>query len=105
MGNIRGWAGPLTRSWHTRSLELQKQIVTRMREFGVITVLPGFSGHVPRAFKKLFPKTNMIQLEIWNNFNDTYCCPYLLDPTDDLFNTVGRTFLYEVYFNECSSFY
>lgn len=52
MGNIRGWGGPLPQSWHQRSLVLQKQILSRMREFGIIPVLPAFSGHVPKAFKR-----------------------------------------------------
>lgn len=50
MGNLRGWGGPLSESWHNRSLYLQHKIVNRLREFGVITILPGFAGHVPRGF-------------------------------------------------------
>lgn len=52
MGNIRGWGGPLPPSWHQRSLILQKQILARMRELGIISVLPAFAGHVPRGFKR-----------------------------------------------------
>lgn len=52
MGNIRGWGGPLSKDWHNRSINLQKQILERMRNFGIITVLPAFAGHVPRAIKR-----------------------------------------------------
>ena len=52
MGNIRGWGGPLSPAWHQRSLTLQKQILQRLRDFGVIPVLPAFAGHLPRAFKR-----------------------------------------------------
>jgi alpha-N-acetylglucosaminidase len=52
MGNIRGWGGPLSSAWHTRSLILQKQILQRLRELGMIPVLPAFAGHLPRAFKR-----------------------------------------------------
>lgn len=52
MGNIRGWAGPLSKEWHKRSIVLQKQILERMRSFGIIPVLPAFAGHVPRAIKR-----------------------------------------------------
>lgn len=52
MGNIRGWGGPLSKPWHLRSLNLQKQILQRMRELGIIPVLPAFAGHVPRAIKR-----------------------------------------------------
>lgn len=37
----------------------------------------------------------------WNNFEDKYCCPYLLDPTDPLFNTIGVTFMQEVRLLKC----
>jgi alpha-N-acetylglucosaminidase len=52
MGNIRGWAGPLSEAWHNNSLILQKQILNRMRALGIIPVLPAFAGHVPRALKR-----------------------------------------------------
>ncbi|XP_019869877.2 alpha-N-acetylglucosaminidase isoform X2 [Aethina tumida] len=95
MGNLRGWGGPLSSAWHERSLQLQKLIVSRMRSLGIITVLPAFAGHLPRAFKRLYPNVNMIKMNVWNNFNDTYCCPYFLEPTEELFNTIGTLFLQE----------
>lgn len=52
MGNIRGWGGPLPQSWHDHTLILQKKILGRMRELGMIPVLPAFAGLVPRAFKR-----------------------------------------------------
>lgn len=52
MGNIRGFAGPLSDKWHQRSVVLQKLILKRMRDLGIIPVLPAFSGHVPRGFKR-----------------------------------------------------
>lgn len=52
MGNLRGWDGPLSSFWQNRSIQLEKQILARMRELGIITVLPGFAGFVPRAFDR-----------------------------------------------------
>lgn len=52
MGNIRGWGGPLSKAWHDRSIYLQKRILQRMRNLGMIPVLPAFAGHLPRAFKR-----------------------------------------------------
>lgn len=52
MGNIQGWGGPLPQTWITKKLILQHQILQRMRDFGMIPVLPGFAGHVPPAFPK-----------------------------------------------------
>ena len=53
MGNIRGWGGPLTPNWYKQSLELQHKILTRMRQFGMTPVLPGFAGHVPKGLTRL----------------------------------------------------
>ncbi|KAF5300022.1 hypothetical protein FQR65_LT09279 [Abscondita terminalis] len=97
MGNIRGWGGPLPESWHLQSLRLQHQILNRMREFGIVTVLPAFAGHVPRAFKRIFPDVKLTSTPVWNKFNDTYCCPFLLEPTEPLFGTVGKMFMKEVH--------
>lgn len=52
MGNVRGWAGPLPSSWHSHSRVLQHRILARMRELGMVAVLPAFAGHVPRGFQR-----------------------------------------------------
>ncbi|KAJ9597696.1 hypothetical protein L9F63_011450, partial [Diploptera punctata] len=96
MGNMRGFGGPLPDSWHTQSLELQHKILSRMRELGILPVLPAFAGHVPRAFKRIYPDSPMTLMTKWNNFPDEYCCPYLLEPTDSLFATVGNLFMSEL---------
>ncbi|XP_046616013.1 alpha-N-acetylglucosaminidase isoform X1 [Neodiprion virginianus] len=95
MGNIRGWGGPLTSAWHNHTVKLQHKILNRMRELGIIPVLPAFSGQVPRAFSTLFPTANLTKFEPWNRFSEKYCCPFLLLPTDPLFKTVGTMFLSE----------
>ncbi|KAL1509052.1 hypothetical protein ABEB36_003853 [Hypothenemus hampei] len=95
MGNLRGWGGPLSQAWHQRSLDLQHKIVERLRDFGVITILPGFAGHVPRAFERLFPNTTFTDVAVWNNFPNKYCCPLFIDPSEDLFQTVGKMFIEE----------
>lgn len=73
MGNIRGFGGPLTTNWHNRTIRLQHQILQRMRDLGIVPVLPAFAGHVPRAFARLFPSANMTKIDPWNNFEDKYC--------------------------------
>ncbi|EFN75548.1 Alpha-N-acetylglucosaminidase [Harpegnathos saltator] len=99
MGNIRGFGGPLSINWHERTVRLQHRILRRMRDLGIVPVLPAFAGHVPRAFARLFPNANMTKIEPWNKFEDKYCCPYLLEPTDPLFQTIGEKFL-RMYINE-----
>ncbi|XP_014294614.1 alpha-N-acetylglucosaminidase isoform X2 [Halyomorpha halys] len=95
MGNLRGWGGSLSKSWHERSVNLQKRILRRMRELGITPVLPAFAGHVPRAFTRIFPSANLTLLPDWCDFPDQYCCPYILAPDDPTFNNVGSLFLNE----------
>ena len=52
MGNMEGWGGPLPQSWIDDQLSLQHQILSRMRELGMIPVLPAFAGHVPKAITR-----------------------------------------------------
>ncbi|XP_057318664.1 alpha-N-acetylglucosaminidase [Microplitis mediator] len=99
MGNIRGWGGPLSFSWHNHTIVLQHKILNRMRELGIIPVLPAFAGHVPRPFSRIYPAANVSKIGVWNDFDDIYCCPFLLSPTDPLFKVIGKKFLQE-YTNE-----
>ncbi|XP_071452084.1 alpha-N-acetylglucosaminidase [Hetaerina americana] len=98
MGNIRGWGGSVSidSPWYTTSFELQHKILDRMRSIGMVPVLPAFAGHVPRAFQRLYPEANFTKMSIWNNFPDKYCCPFLLDPTSELFQEIGKMFLTEI---------
>lgn len=73
MGNIRGWGGPLSESWHNFTVKLQHQILKRMRELGITPVLPAFAGHVPRDFTRVFPNASVIKVMQWNDFEDKYC--------------------------------
>ncbi|KAF5280152.1 hypothetical protein FQA39_LY18128 [Lamprigera yunnana] len=96
MGNIKKWGGPLPESWKMQSVDLQHQILNRMRSFGILPILPAFAGHVPVAFKRLFPNAKLTSTPTWNKFQDEYCCPFLLEPTEPLFRTVGNMFMKEL---------
>lgn len=96
MGNIRGWGGDLTGKWHENSIDLQRKILSRMKTLGIIPILPAFCGHVPRAFKRIYPDVKMTKLHPWVNFEDKYCCPYLLDPNEELFQEIGAKFMSEL---------
>ncbi|XP_038066600.1 alpha-N-acetylglucosaminidase-like [Patiria miniata] len=95
MGNIHGWGGPLTQTWHANQLQLQHQILKRMRDLGMTPVLPAFAGHVPKSIKSVFPHALVTPQPAWSNFgmDPEYCCDYLLDPTDALFTTIGKAFV------------
>lgn len=96
MGNIRGWGGPLPENFKKQQLELQKQIIQAQRDLGMIVALPGFAGHVPLAFKRIFPNATFTAVTQWNRFPDQYCCPLFLDPIDPLFKHISEMFLKEV---------
>ncbi|KAE8750971.1 hypothetical protein FOCC_FOCC002399, partial [Frankliniella occidentalis] len=42
MGNVRGWAGPLSASWHAHSRLLQHRILDRMRALGIVALIAEF---------------------------------------------------------------
>ncbi|KAK7411528.1 hypothetical protein VNO78_02962 [Psophocarpus tetragonolobus] len=95
MGNLHGWGGPLPQSWFDQQLILQKKILARMYELGMTPVLPAFSGNVPAALKYIFPSAKITRLGNWFSVkNDLkWCCTYLLDATDSLFNEIGKAFI------------
>ena len=72
MGNIQTWSGPLTDHWHEHQEALQKQILQRMRDFGMYPVVPGFAGHVPRDLHTVMPKMKIDRLTDWNHFGLNY---------------------------------
>ena len=54
MGNIKKWALPLSESWCLAQRDFQINILTRSRQLGMLSVLPGFTGHVPDASVTLY---------------------------------------------------
>lgn len=82
---MHGWGGPLPETWYKNQLSLQHKILTDMKNIGMTPVLPGFAGHVPMGLTRIYPKANVSKLGDWGHFNATYCCTYLLDPSDPLF--------------------
>lgn len=93
MGNVRGWGGPLLKTWHDRQRGLQESVVDYMNQLGMIPVFPAFNGHVPRAFARIYPNTTFYSVNKWNKFSDNYCCGLYLSPSDPLFKTIGKMFL------------
>jgi len=89
MGNIDGWGGPLPVSWMKSHFELQQKILSRQRSLGMKPVLPAFTGHVPAAFQKKFPKAKLKATNWTNGFADTY----ILDAEDPMFAEIGKRFL------------
>ena len=95
MCNVDGWQGPLPQSWIDSQAELQKRILARERELNMKPVLPGFSGHIPRALKDVVDRPlKTSQVSAWGRFDEKYRCTYL-NPTDSLFACIQKDFLEE----------
>ena len=95
MNNLEGWGGPLPLSWYARQEKLQKQILHRMREFGMQPVLPGYSGMVPHdAGEKI--GVSVSDTKPWNGFQR----PANLLPTDPQFEKIA-----ELYYDELTRLY
>ncbi|KAM9774055.1 alpha-N-acetylglucosaminidase [Syngnathus typhle] len=96
MGNMFKFGGPLPQSWHVNQLTLQFKILARMRSFGMIPVLPAFSGNIPKGILRLHPEANVTRLGPWSHFNCSFSCSYILDPRDPLFLRIGSLYLSQV---------
>ena len=69
-------------------LDLQRKILTAMRNLGMAPVLPGFAGFVPDGLKRVYPQAKLSRVSRWGGFNNTYCCTYHLHSTDPLFKVL-----------------
>ena len=89
MGNIDAWDGPLPQHWMDTHKELQKKILVAERAMGMKPVLPAFTGHVPPSFKDKFPNAKVKRTNWGAGFDDVY----ILDPSDPVFETIGKAFI------------
>lgn len=90
MNNLEGWGGPNPDSWYADREKLQKQILKRMRSYGMEPVLPGYSGMMPHdADERLGVEVS--GKGIWNGF----VRPAFLLTTDPRFNEIA-----DIYYEE-----
>lgn len=95
MNNLEGWGGPNPDSWYKQQVLLQKQIVKRMREYGIEPVFPGYSGMVPHNAKEKLG-LNVSDPGLWNGYHR----PTFLQPTDPRFQEIAS-----LYYNEMNKLY
>ena len=95
MNNLEGWGGPNPDSWYKQLETLQKQILKRMREYGIRPVLPGYSGMVPHNAKERLG-LNVSDPGLWCGYRR----PAFLQPTDPRFNEIA-----DLYYKEMSRLY
>ena len=89
MGNLDGWGGPLPQHWMDSHRELQKKILAAERSMGMRPVLASFTGHVPAGFTQRFPAAKVKKTNWGAGFDDVY----ILDPSDPMFEKIGRLFI------------
>ncbi len=90
MNNIEGWGGPLPEGWFPHQEALQKQILSRMADWGMQPVLPGYSGMVPHdAAERL--GLDAPDQGTWNQIQ----CPAILNPTDGRFAQIAALYYEE----------
>ncbi len=95
MNNLEGWGGPNPDSWYKQRETLQKQILKRMREYGIRPLLPGYSGMVPHNAKERLG-LNVSDPGLWCGYRR----PAFLQPTDPRFNEIA-----DLYYKEMSRLY
>ena len=95
MNNLEGWGGPNPDSWYKQRETLQKQILKRMREYGIRPVLPGYSGMVSHNAKERLG-LNVSDPGLWCGYRR----PAFLQPTDPRFNEIA-----DLYYKEMSRLY
>lgn len=95
MNNLEGWGGPNPDSWYKQQILLQKQIVKRMREYGIEPVFPGYSGMVPHNAKEKLG-LNVSDPGLWNGYHR----PAFLQSTDPRFQEIAS-----LYYNEMNKLY
>lgn len=92
MDNLEKIGGPLPDEWFERQTELQKKIVTRMRELGMKPVFQAFFGMVPNSLRLKYPEAQVVDQGEWMGFKR----PPILLSDDPLFDEMSEVW-YEEY--------
>jgi len=88
MGNLCCFDEPISRQLLARRVRSAREILARLRELGIVPVLPGYYGMVPADFGRRHPGAHVIPQGKWNGFER----PAWLDPRDPLFTAVAASF-------------
>ena len=51
-------------AWHTFTVDLQHQILARMRGLGMTPILPAFAGHIPKGMIDIYKPNYTEQVRI-----------------------------------------
>jgi len=89
MNNMQSWGGPLDAHWLEAQMDLQRTILAAQRAYGMTPILPGWSGRVPAAFKRVRPNATLFNLPPWAGFSPEYSANLNIAPSDPLFVELG----------------
>lgn len=92
MGNLEGWAGPVTQKMIDDRAALEKKILARMRELGIQPIMQGFYGMVPASLGEKFPKARILEQGRWGEFRR----PQILLSSDPLFARMASIYYQEM---------
>ncbi|KAL3471438.1 tim-barrel domain-containing protein [Aspergillus californicus] len=94
-GNIQGsWGGsPLPTEWISQQYKLGQRIIDRMVELGMTPILPAFTGFVPGNISRVLPNATLATGGTWNGFQETYTDDTFLEPFDDNYATIQKSFI------------
>ncbi len=95
MNNLEGWGGANTEEYYARQENLQKQIVERMRSYGMQPVFAGYSGMVPHDAHETLG-LDVADPGKWLGYER----PAFLQPTDKDFQRIAG-----VYYDELCRLY
>lgn len=88
MGNLCCFNGPISFELLQKRAASAQRIIARLRELGIIPVMPGFYGIVPSDFHGRFPDAHIVPQGEWAGFTR----PDWLDPRDPMFTRVASAF-------------
>jgi alpha-N-acetylglucosaminidase len=88
MGNLCCFGGPISQQLLQKRATSAQRIVARLRELGIVPVMPGFYGIVPPGFGAKFPGAHLVSQGEWAGFRR----PDWLDPRDPMFARLAATF-------------
>ncbi|UXN60533.1 alpha-N-acetylglucosaminidase [Phyllobacterium zundukense] len=90
MQNLSGLNAPFSPDIYRKRVEMGRRIINRLRELGMVPVMPGYFGTVPTNFAAKNPTARLVPQGEW--FGTHLTRPDWLDPRTDLFAQIASAF-------------
>jgi alpha-N-acetylglucosaminidase len=85
---LYGYGGPFSQGFIDKAADIQKFIIDRLKEYGMVPVGPLFYASVPPAMKKYYPEEDIRPTGKWI----TYDRPAILNPSTPFFQKVSAIY-------------